>query len=147
MVKIMVPNPIFEWMIWGYHYFWKHPYVLPNCLLFWKMIFFFVARVIYCTKDDTNNTEKIVVSTGKKRYSWWFVAPWSRIEGLAGWIYFFGFGAVKRQTQRRFLGLLGAGSLRFRLPRTWGFSGWIITFSKVKHHKQNPSNMIWIHEF
>ena len=31
MVNIMVPNPIvsllFKWMIWGYHYFWKHPYV------------------------------------------------------------------------------------------------------------------------
>ena len=26
MVKIMVPNPIFKWMIWGYHYSWKHPY-------------------------------------------------------------------------------------------------------------------------
>ena len=20
-------NPIFQWMIWGYHYFWKHPYL------------------------------------------------------------------------------------------------------------------------
>ena len=25
MVKVM-ENPIFKWMIWGYHYFWKHPY-------------------------------------------------------------------------------------------------------------------------
>ena len=25
MVKIMVPNPMNKWMIWGYHYFWKHP--------------------------------------------------------------------------------------------------------------------------
>ena len=24
MVKIM-ENPIYKWMIWGYHYFWKHP--------------------------------------------------------------------------------------------------------------------------
>ena len=23
---IMVPNPMNKWMIWGYHYFWKHPY-------------------------------------------------------------------------------------------------------------------------
>ncbi len=26
MVKIMVPNPMNKWMIWGCHYFWKHPY-------------------------------------------------------------------------------------------------------------------------
>ena len=26
MVKIM-ENPIVEWMIWGYHYFRKHPYI------------------------------------------------------------------------------------------------------------------------
>ena len=25
MVKIM-ENPMYKWMIWGYHYFWKHPY-------------------------------------------------------------------------------------------------------------------------
>ena len=24
MVKIM-ENPMNKWMIWGYHYFWKHP--------------------------------------------------------------------------------------------------------------------------
>ena len=23
----MVPNPMNKWMIWGYHYFWKHPYL------------------------------------------------------------------------------------------------------------------------
>ena len=29
MVKIMVPNPMNKWMIWGAHpYFWKYPYVL-----------------------------------------------------------------------------------------------------------------------
>ena len=27
MVKIMDPNPMNKWMIWGYHYFWKHPFV------------------------------------------------------------------------------------------------------------------------
>ena len=21
---------LLEWMIWGYHYFWKHPYTLPE---------------------------------------------------------------------------------------------------------------------
>ena len=21
-------NPMNKWMIWGYHYFWKHPYIL-----------------------------------------------------------------------------------------------------------------------
>ena len=30
MVKIMVPNPMNKWMIWGYHYFRKHPYVACN---------------------------------------------------------------------------------------------------------------------
>ncbi len=29
MVKIMVPNPMNKWMIWGAHpYFWKHPYIM-----------------------------------------------------------------------------------------------------------------------
>ncbi len=23
----MVPNPMNKWMIWGYHCFWKHPYI------------------------------------------------------------------------------------------------------------------------
>ena len=27
MVKIMVQNPMNKWMIWGYHSFWKHPFV------------------------------------------------------------------------------------------------------------------------
>ena len=26
MVKVMVPNPMNKWMIWGYLFFWKHPY-------------------------------------------------------------------------------------------------------------------------
>ena len=26
MVKIM-ENPMNKWMIWGYHYFWKHPFL------------------------------------------------------------------------------------------------------------------------
>ncbi len=28
MMKMM-ENPMNKWMIWGYHYFWKHPYVSP----------------------------------------------------------------------------------------------------------------------
>ena len=28
MVKIMVPNPMNKWMIWEYHYFWKHPVIV-----------------------------------------------------------------------------------------------------------------------
>ena len=23
----IVENPMNKWMIWGYHYFWKHPYI------------------------------------------------------------------------------------------------------------------------
>ena len=34
MVKIM-ENPMNKWMIWGYHYFWKHPY--PLKINSWKM--------------------------------------------------------------------------------------------------------------
>ncbi len=34
----MVPNPIFEWMIWGYHYFWKHPYPKLDGLKFGRCI-------------------------------------------------------------------------------------------------------------
>ena len=177
-------------MIWGYHYFWKHPYVLPNFLLLWKMIFFFFARDIYCTKDDTNNTEKSLFQLEKKRYSWWFVAPWIRIEGLAGWIYFFGFmcamvksryigdghptfnrnpyngyinpyywvddhpllygntgsldsgtcdpGAVKRQTQRRFPGLLGASC-----PWDLGSQELEASVGETSHlAKWNPTNKI-----
>ena len=30
MVKIMVPNPMNTWMIWGYHYFWVDTHMLPT---------------------------------------------------------------------------------------------------------------------
>ena len=36
MVKIM-ENPMNKWMIWGYHYFWKHPY--PKSSLLCSVIF------------------------------------------------------------------------------------------------------------
>ena len=32
MVKIM-ENPMNKWMIWGYHYFWKHPYYILYIIL------------------------------------------------------------------------------------------------------------------
>ena len=44
MVKIMVPNPMNKWMIWGYHYFWKHPYT-------WK---------IYRTGRDDNPLDGVI---------------------------------------------------------------------------------------
>ena len=41
MVKIMVPNPMNKWMIWGYHYyFWKHPHARDlSDLSYWRCDF------------------------------------------------------------------------------------------------------------
>ena len=40
MVKIM-ENPMNKLMIWGYHYFWKHPYTLKvQRFLLFECIFF-----------------------------------------------------------------------------------------------------------
>ena len=39
MVKIM-ENPMNKWMIWGYHYFWKHPYVY-----IYTYIYIYILRV------------------------------------------------------------------------------------------------------
>ncbi len=38
MVKIMVPNPNKHGMIWGYQYFWKHPFSVLAAFLWLFML-------------------------------------------------------------------------------------------------------------
>ena len=40
MVKTM-ENPINKWMIWGYHYFWKHP---CRCLY---ILYVYIINIFY----------------------------------------------------------------------------------------------------
>ena len=44
MVKIM-ENPINKWMIWGYPYFWKHPYMYGKMYC----IVYVVYNMLYTT--------------------------------------------------------------------------------------------------
>jgi len=39
-------KPFLKWMIWGYHYFWKHPYRKQICLAFMNL-FHYGMKSIY----------------------------------------------------------------------------------------------------
>ena len=82
MVKIM-EHPMNKWMIWGYHYFWKHPYfqwrkfalnvqsqpnklsICPNGIIFHQPRFPWNSRVYFPSKTLVFGGPKNVFSVAK----------------------------------------------------------------------------------
>ena len=79
-----------KWMIWGYHYFWKHPYVLKPAVTITAKL----AGFKFCQK---NNPPKLaptkMCNVDGRQLSWWsfpiffmFTPIWGRFPF---WIIFF----------------------------------------------------------
>ena len=111
MVKIM-ENPMNKWMIWGYHYFWKHPYMYINRLLpprsFWRIVMTLhngnqlnqriVGIISFCNDNDFQglyNTSCVAGVTSRYRHTFSLldakaISHWWIVSGLV-WILDFGF--------------------------------------------------------
>ena len=68
MVKIM-ENPKIKWMIWGYHYFWKHHFKMPCFevffLIFWESTQF--PQTNHRTPPMSRHTKRVVSSISRPK--------------------------------------------------------------------------------
>ena len=81
-VVYCMENPMNKWMIWGYHYFWKHPYIWPNYNISPTSLPCHVndsmtagnCRPMITSKSETNNWD-IEVSPAKQIKIWIHYTP------------------------------------------------------------------------
>ena len=66
------------WMIWGYHYFWKHPYIYNKEGLDsgWSRIFIYLAQNDSPTNDESFSFGGFFRSISRHSLKSWFALVW-----------------------------------------------------------------------